>query len=84
LEDRVRERGGFTIQLGSDDTDHMTSLSDGDLYDRLWEKIAAIQNYKNHPYSFYMKLGYSIIGVMPDANGPGKPDIYLGKRVRRD
>jgi aminoglycoside 6'-N-acetyltransferase I len=81
LEDRARERGGFTIQLGSDDTDEMTSLAFEDLYENLWEKIANIRNYKNHPYEFYIKCGYTIIGVMPDANGPGKPDIYMGKRV---
>jgi hypothetical protein len=29
----------------------------------------------------YQKLGFVIVGVMPDANGPGKPDIYMAKRV---
>jgi aminoglycoside 6'-N-acetyltransferase I len=45
------------------------------------EKIANIQNYKGHPYEFYLKCGYTITGVMPDANGRGKPDIIMGKRV---
>lgn len=79
----VAKKGGLTIQLGSDDTDDMTSLSGVDLYDNLPDKIANIRNFKNHPYSFYQKMGYTIIGVMPDANGIGKPDIYLGKRVSR-
>ena len=77
----VIARGGLTIQLGSDDVDNMTSLSNVDLYDNLLDKIANIQNFKNHPYSFYQKMGYCIIGVIPDANGIGKPDILLGKRV---
>ena len=81
FEQEVAKRGGLTIRLGSDDENNMTSLSDTDLYDNLWEKIANIRNLKDHPYSFYEKLGYTIIGVMPDANGYGKPDIYLGKRV---
>ena len=81
FERQVAERGGLTIQLGSDDTNDMTSLSGVDLYENLWEKIANIRNLKGHPYSFYEKMGYKIIGVMPDANGYGKPDIYLGKRV---
>lgn len=81
LEEAIRVKGGLTIQLGSDDENNMTSLSNVDLYENLWEKVKEIKNYKGHPYEFYQKLGYQIIGVMPDANGYGKPDIYLGKRV---
>ena len=74
-------RGGLTIMLGSDDVDNMTTLADADLYVDLWDQIAHMRNLKGHPYEFYQRLGYAIIGVMPDANGRGKPDIYLGKRV---
>jgi len=34
-----------------------------------------------HQSGFYLKLGYKLIGVMPDANGRGKPDLYFGKRL---
>ena len=81
LEEQVRLRGGLTITLGSDDEDNMTSLSNVDLYENLWEKIRDIRNYKNHPYEFYQKLGYIITGVVPDANGRGKPDILMAKRL---
>ena len=81
FEQQVKIRGGLTIQLGSDDEDGMTSLSDCDLYHNLCDQIAHIQNLKGHPYEFYQKCGYSIIGVVPDANGRGKPDIIMGKRV---
>ena len=81
FEAQVKARGGLTITLGSDDEAEMTSLSNADLYDNLWDQIAHIQNFKGHPYTFYQKLGFSIIGVVPDANGVGKPDILLGKRV---
>lgn len=81
LEEQVRQRGGITIQAGSDDENNMTSLSNVDLYDNLLDRIRDIKNFKGHPYEFYLKLGFKIIGVMPDANGLGKPDIYLGKRV---
>jgi aminoglycoside 6'-N-acetyltransferase I len=81
FEQQVKARGGLAIRLGSDDEDDMTSLSNADLYDNLPEKIANIQNYKGHPYEFYLKCGYTIIGVAPDANGRGKPDIIMGKRV---
>lgn len=81
FEEQVRQKGGITVRLGSDDENGMTSLSNTNLYENLWEKIANIQNFKGHPYEFYQKLGYAIVGVMPDANGVGKPDIIMAKRV---
>jgi aminoglycoside 6'-N-acetyltransferase I len=81
FEEQVRSRGALTITLGSDDEDGMTSLANVDLYENLWEKIRDIRNLKNHPYEFYQKLGYVITGVVPDANGIGKPDILMAKRV---
>lgn len=81
FEAQVRAQGGLTVTLGSDDEDNMTSLSDVNLYKNLWEKIRDIRNYKNHPFEFYQKMGYAITGVVPDANGAGKPDILMAKRV---
>ncbi|MDX2162019.1 MAG: GNAT family N-acetyltransferase [bacterium] len=81
LETLVRGRGAVTLMLGSDDEDNMTSLSGVDLYADLPGHIAAIRNLKRHPYTFYEKLGYRIIGVIPDANGIGKPDILMAKRL---
>jgi aminoglycoside 6'-N-acetyltransferase I len=82
FEGQVRVRGGLTITLGSDDEDNMTSLSNVDLYDEPWKKIRGIRNLKGHPFEFYQKLGYIITGVVPDANGVGKPDILMSKRVK--
>ena len=82
LEARVRERGGLTLWLGSDDESGMTTLSGVDLYPNVLEHLANIENLRGHPYEFYQKLGFSIVGAMPDANGPGKPDIYMAKRCR--
>lgn len=81
LEAQVRSKGGLTITLGTDDEDGMTSLSNTDLYENLWDKIRGIRNLKGHPYEFYQKMGYVISGVVPDANGIGKPDILMAKRA---
>jgi aminoglycoside 6'-N-acetyltransferase I len=81
LEVQVRQRDGLTLMLGSDDDNEMTTLSNKDLYPNIHEHIASIQNLKRHPYEFYQKLGFAIIGVMPDANGLGKPDILMAKRL---
>jgi len=83
FEEQVRQRGGLTITLGSDDEDNMTSLSSVDLYDNLWGKVREIRNFKRHPFEFYQKMGYVITGVVPDANGVGKPDIIMSKLVKR-
>lgn len=82
FEEQVRLRGGLTIVLGSDDEDNMTSLSNADLYENLWDRIRNIRNLKNHPFEFYQKMGYIISGVVIDANGIGKPDILMSKKVR--
>ena len=82
FEAQVRSKGGLTITLGTDDEDGMTSLANTDLYENLWEKIRDIRNLKGHPFEFYQKIGYIISGIVPDANGPGKPDILMAKRVR--
>jgi aminoglycoside 6'-N-acetyltransferase I len=82
FEEQVRSRGGLTITLGSDDEDNMTSLSNVDLYENLWDKVRNIRNLKNHPFEFYQKMGYIITGVVIDANGVGRPDILMSKRVK--
>ncbi len=71
----------MSLRGGLVDGDNMTSLSEDDLYENLWEKIRDIRNLKNHPFEFYQKMGYIITGVAPDANGIGKPDILMAKRV---
>jgi aminoglycoside 6'-N-acetyltransferase I len=83
LEVHVRKQGGMTIYLGTDDEDNMTSLGNTDLYPHVVEHITNIRNLSRHPYEFYQKLGYVIVGVIPDANGLGKPDIIMAKRVGR-
>jgi aminoglycoside 6'-N-acetyltransferase I len=81
LEQEVRQRGGITIYLGTDDETFMTSLSQVDLYPDVWTHVAHIQNLRGHAFEFYQKLGFVIVGVIPDANGLNKPDIIMAKRV---
>lgn len=81
LEAQVRQRGALTLMLGSDDENTMTSLSNVDLYPDVWRHLATIRNLRRHPFAFYQQCGFAIIGVVPDANGLGKPDILLAKRV---
>ncbi len=81
IEDDARARGGVTMYLGTDDETGRTSLSGCDLYDRTWDRIRRIRNPGGHPFAFYQAVGYAIVGVIPDANGLGKPDILMAKRL---
>lgn len=81
LEQALRERGCLTIYLGSDDETGSTTLGNTDLFDDTFEKIKNIRNLNRHPFEFYQKVGYRIVGVIPDANGIGKPDIWMAKSI---
>lgn len=81
LERRVGERGGLTLQLGTNDEDGMTSLAGVELYPDPLAHLARIEDRKGHPFGFYRRCGFAVVGVVPDANGFGKPDILMAKRI---
>ena len=82
LEDLARSAGVSTIFLGADDDFAGTSLFGHDLYPDPLVWASRIEPTGDHPFVFYRKVGYAVVGVLPDANGPGKPDILMAKRVR--
>lgn len=81
LEKDVIDHGGLMMYLGSDDEFNQTSLSQIDLFKDPFLAIKNIENLSHHPYSFYQKCGYHIVGVIPDASGFYKPDIIMAKRL---
>lgn len=81
LEQQVRERGGMTVCLGTDDENGRTSIGGVDLYPDPLSAARDLQDFGGHPFAFYRRLGYAVVGVLPDANGYGKPDILMAKRV---
>lgn len=83
IESRILEQGALTLWVGTDDESGLTSLWGQDLYPNPLEALGHLRNLQNHPYEFYEKLGFSVCGVLPDANGLGKPEIFLAKRIRK-
>jgi aminoglycoside 6'-N-acetyltransferase I len=81
LEARARAAGMLTVYLGSDDDFGGTNLHGADLFPDVAGKIAGIAEASGHPFAFYRKQGYEVVGLIPDANGPGKPDILMAKRI---
>jgi len=84
LEKIAQKKGIIGIIAGSDDETNKTSLSEKEITgENIFEEIKNIKNYKNHPFEFYKKCGFIIIGIVPNANGPKKPDIWLWKDIRK-
>jgi len=81
LEARVKAAGVLTLYLGTDDEFGGTNLFGQDLFPDVAGKIAGVWETRGHPFAFYRKQGYEIVGLIPDANGPGKPDIWMAKRL---
>lgn len=84
LERQVAALGAVTLFAQTDDETGATTLSGVDLYNNPFAHLRAIRSLKPHPYEFYQKCGFTLVGVIPDANGIGKPDIVLAKRIRQD
>jgi aminoglycoside 6'-N-acetyltransferase I len=81
LERLAAARGVLTLWVGSDDELDQTTMGGADLYGDIPEAMRSIRNLRDHPYEFFLRVGFEIAGVLPDANGRGKPDIFLAKRV---
>jgi aminoglycoside 6'-N-acetyltransferase I len=82
LEALVKSEGALTLYLGADDDFGGTSLFGGDPYPDLLASLAHIEaRGERHPLGFYLRMGFTLAGVIPDANGKGRPDILLAKRL---
>jgi aminoglycoside 6'-N-acetyltransferase I len=77
----VRAKGGLTLWAGTDDEAGLTSIGGVDLYPGVLEKLLQVHDWGQHPLGFYRRLGFEVVGVVPDANGLGRPDILVAKRV---
>jgi aminoglycoside 6'-N-acetyltransferase I len=82
LEARARGEGVLTLFLGSDDDYGGTSLFGRDLWPNVVSHVAATAaTARGHAVTFYRRHGYEIVGLLPDVNGAGRPDIMLAKRL---
>src|SRR5215204_5429621 len=82
LEERARAAGALTLYLGTDDDGPTPGTSAGGV-ELFPDVLSHAANFKviDHPAGFYLRQGFEVVGLIPDANGPGKPDILMAKRV---
>jgi aminoglycoside 6'-N-acetyltransferase I len=81
LERLVQQAGALGLIAGTSDETDATTLYGVDLYKNPLDALANIRSKRKHAYEFWLKIGFSIVGVMPDAEGRGKPAILLAKRI---
>jgi aminoglycoside 6'-N-acetyltransferase I len=81
LERLARQEGALGLLAGTSDETDATTLYGVDLYENPLEALANIRSKRKHAYEFWLKIGFRIVGVLPDAEGRGKPAIQLAKRI---
>lgn len=80
-----RAAGAACLALSTgDDHPHraVTTLGRRDIWSDPLGALRDVQTLERHPLDFYTRLGFTVCGVIPDANGPGKPEIYLARPIR--
>lgn len=76
----------IAMELSTDDMTEATNRSGIDRYrDPLGalSRIDVVDQDVGHSYQFWLKVGYTIVGVLRDAEGPGMPSVTLSKRLSR-
>ena len=86
VDDVVRlaeEQGALTLSLGTSDEVGLTSLAARDLFEEPLAALQEIEAAREHPLGFWLAVGFTVVGVFPDAEGIGKPTILLAKPIGR-
>lgn len=83
IEGLVAREGALTLLVGTSDEMARTTLAGKDLFR---DPIGALRDLKpigDHPLGFWKSVGYTVVGLVPDAEGMGKPTILLAKGIGR-
>lgn len=79
----LADKAGATgIWAGTGDETGATSLSGKDIYADPLAAMADLTAEPGHPIHFWQKIGFTLVGVLPDEEGKGKPGIHFARRIR--
>ena len=81
IERLAQQKGVLGLLVGTSDETGATTLYGVDLYQNPLVALSNLQSHQTHPYEFWLKMGFTVAGVTPDAEGRGKPGITLAKRI---
>ena len=81
VEQLAQSHGVLTLFAGTSDETGATSLFGVNLYENPVAAMATIRCHETHALKFWLRVGFRVVGVMPDAEGVGKPGIHVAKSV---
>lgn len=81
VEREATRAGALVLLLGTSDMTHATSVSDVDLYDDPLRRLAELSFRASNSVQFWQRIGFTLVGAIPDAEGPGQPSLQLAKRL---
>ena len=83
-EERMRAAGCVTMLTTVGDTRGRTNLYGLDVTEDAPHLLASFRCHIDHPAGFFLRVGYRLVGILPDAYGPGKHDFTLARRIISD
>lgn len=80
----AKEQGAVAVWAGTSDETGVTSFSGIDPYNSLFNNMTLdkIEAPTDHAVTFWFKAGFSLVGLLPDEEGLGKPGIHFAKRIK--
>jgi aminoglycoside 6'-N-acetyltransferase I len=81
VERLAQHRGVLGLLAGTSDETGATPLYQMDLYADPLKAMGMLTGTEDHPVAFWMRVGFKVVGVVPDADGRGRPGITLAKGV---
>ena len=77
----AKAAGALTLFASTSDEVGTTNLFGADLYADPASYIRDIRATGRNPFEFWRNAGFTVVGVLPDAEGMGKPAIHLARSL---
>jgi len=71
-----------TLLAATSDETGNTNLFGENLYIDPSKSVKELQaTERRSPYKFWESVGFTVVGIVPDEEGPGKPGIHLARKL---
>jgi len=81
IADLAKRAGASTLLAATSDETASTNLSGKNLYLDPGQRIKDLKAVDRSPFRFWESVGFTVVGLVPDEEGPGKPGIHLARHL---